>query len=112
MLTNLSSASEIASLGSRGDGIEAGVLDVGGDVHVVQVSQHHDGGEEKSGGVGFVLTSDIWGRAVDLGFIFIKNTDNGLTDSKRATPSAPMLPEGVRPRPPIKPAPRSERISP
>merc|ERR1712128_34676 len=34
------------------------------------------------------------------------------TDSKRATPSAPMLPDGVKPRPPIKPAPKSERISP
>ena len=71
-MTNLSSASEIASLGSRGDGIEAGVLDVGGDVHVVQVSQHHDGGEEKSGGVGLVLTSDIWGRAVDLNNYYFK----------------------------------------
>jgi len=61
----LGGSSEITSLGSRGDGIEAGGLDVGGDVHVVQVSQHHDGGEEKSGWVGLVLTSDIWGGAVD-----------------------------------------------
>ena len=66
MINYLGGSSEITSLGSRGDGIEAGGLDVGGDVHVVQVSQHHDGGEEKSGWVGLVLTSDIWGRAVDL----------------------------------------------
>lgn len=61
----LGGASEIAGLGSRGDSIEAGGLDVGGDVHVVQVSQHHDGGKEKSGWVGLVLSSDIWGGAVD-----------------------------------------------
>jgi len=61
----LGGASEIAGLGSRGDSIEAGGLDVGGDVHVVQVSQHHDGGKKKSGWVGLVLSCNIWGGAVD-----------------------------------------------
>ena len=35
-----------------------------------------------------------------------------FTDSNRATPSAPIFPDGVKPRPPINPAPRSDKISP
>lgn len=48
-----------------GHGVEDGGLDAGSVLGETHVSEHHDGAEEKSGGVGQTLAGDIRGRTVD-----------------------------------------------
>lgn len=50
---------------SFSQGIEDSLLYSGSVVVEAHVSQHHDGGEEESGGVGERLAGDIWGGTVN-----------------------------------------------
>ena len=59
-------AAEIASQSlALSQGVEDGLLDSVGMVVELHVTQHHDGGEKESGGVGQSLASNVRGRAVD-----------------------------------------------
>lgn len=107
------------------DGGEARLLDDVGVRDELHVAQHHHGRQQQRRGVGQVLAGDVGRRSVDLTqthagqlsfsttiHYYYRYTSGGiLTDSKRA-PLSPMLPEGVRPSPPTRPAHMSDMMSP
>lgn len=91
-----------------------------------QVSQHHDSREKQSCWIGQVFASNIGCGTMDLQKIIDIHEEihkyeaycicvfylkHSLTDSNNA-PFKPILPDGVRPRPPTKPAHISDKISP
>lgn len=48
-----------------GNGVQHGLLNLGGVVVQAHVSQHHNGGEKQGSWVSKTLTSNVWSRAVD-----------------------------------------------
>lgn len=66
VLGSLGLAAEIAGQSlALGHGVEDGLLDESGLVGETHVTQHHDGAEEESGGVGQALAGNVGGGAVD-----------------------------------------------
>lgn len=84
----------------------------------LQMSQHHYGWQQQGCWIGQILASDVWGGSMDLRLRKWKNKlwfnmspSEQLTDSNKA-PFRPILPDGVKPRPPTKPAHMSDKMSP